>query len=47
MLLALDVGNTETTVGLFQGEQLAGHWRLTTTTARTPDRWAALCRPTW
>ncbi len=42
MLLALDVGNTETTVGLFQGEQLAGHWRLTTTTARTPDEWAAL-----
>ena len=42
MLLALDVGNTETTVGLFQGDQLAGHWRLTTTTARTPDEWAAL-----
>jgi type III pantothenate kinase len=42
MLLALDVGNSETTVGLFQGEQLAGHWRLTTTTARTPDEWAAL-----
>jgi type III pantothenate kinase len=42
MLLALDVGNTETTVGLFQGEQLVGHWRLTTTTARTPDEWAAL-----
>lgn len=42
MLLALDVGNTETTVGLFQGEQLVGHWRLTTTTARTPDEWSAL-----
>ena len=42
MLLTLDVGNTETTVGLFQGEQLAGHWRLTTTTSRTPDEWAAL-----
>ncbi len=42
MLLALDIGNTETTVGLFQGEQLLGHWRLTTTTARTPDEWGAL-----
>ena len=28
MLLALDVGNTETTLGLFQGERLAAHWRL-------------------
>lgn len=42
MLLALDIGNTETTVGLFQGEQLLGHWRLTTTVARTPDEWGAL-----
>jgi type III pantothenate kinase len=42
VLLALDVGNTETTVGLFQGEQLLGHWRLTTTAARTPDEWGAL-----
>ncbi len=40
MLLALDVGNTETTLGLFEGERLAGHWRLTTTAARTPDEWA-------
>lgn len=42
MLLALDVGNTETTVGLFQADRLADHWRLTTTTARTPDEWGAL-----
>ena len=42
MLLALDIGNTETTVGLFRDEQLLGHWRLTTTAARTPDEWAAL-----
>jgi len=42
MLLALDVGNTETTVGLFEGERLAGHWRLTTVTSRTPDEWAAV-----
>jgi type III pantothenate kinase len=41
MLLAIDVGNTETTVGLFAGEQLAGHWRLHTTPLRTPDEWGA------
>ena len=41
MLLALDIGNTETTVGLFTGEQLHGHWRLHTTPARTPDEWSA------
>jgi type III pantothenate kinase len=40
MLLALDVGNTETTLGLFEGDRLVGHWRLTTTSARTPDEWA-------
>ena len=41
MLLALDIGNTETTVGLFAGERLEGHWRLHTTPQRTPDEWAA------
>jgi type III pantothenate kinase len=42
MLLGFDLGNTETTVGLFAREELVGHWRLTTTAARTPDEWAAL-----
>ena len=41
MLLALDIGNTETTVGLFAGDRLEGHWRLHTTGQRTPDEWAA------
>lgn len=41
MLLALDVGNTETTVGLFRGERLEASWRLTTTPQRTPDEWAS------
>jgi type III pantothenate kinase len=41
MLLALDVGNTESTLGLFEGDRLVGHWRLTTTVTRTPDEWAA------
>jgi type III pantothenate kinase len=41
MLLAVDIGNTEITAGLFQGDRLDGHWRLTTVAERTPDEWAA------
>jgi type III pantothenate kinase len=41
MLLALDVGNTEITVGLFRGDTLSGHWRLTTIPDRTPDEWGS------
>lgn len=40
MLLTLDIGNTEVTVGLFAGDELRGHWRLTTSAERTPDEWA-------
>jgi type III pantothenate kinase len=36
-LLALDVGNTNTVVGLFKGDELRGHWRLTTHADRTAD----------
>jgi type III pantothenate kinase len=39
MLLALDIGNTEITVGLFNRDEIAGHWRLTTNPDRTPDEW--------
>jgi type III pantothenate kinase len=41
MLLALDVGNTEITVGLFAGDDLEAHWRLTTNPDRTPDEWGS------
>jgi type III pantothenate kinase len=41
MLLAFDIGNTETTVGLFAGERLEAHWRLHSTPHRTPDEWAS------
>lgn len=44
MILVFDVGNTETTVGLFDGEHLHSHWRLTTDPARTPDEIALLVR---
>ncbi len=42
MLLVLDIGNTEITLGLFADEQLVAHWRLTTVVSRTPDEWAAM-----
>lgn len=42
MLLVIDIGNTEITLGLFAGEQFAAHWRLTTVASRTPDEWAAI-----
>src|SRR5690349_11701726 len=41
MLLAININNTETKVGLFRGDNLEAHWRLTTTPQRTSDEWAA------
>ena len=37
MILVFDIGNTETTVGLFDGEAIHSHWRLVTDINRTPD----------
>ncbi len=39
MLLTIDVGNTNLTLGLYQGDQLAHHWRLATDDARMPDEY--------
>ncbi len=39
MLLALDVGNTNTVVGVFQGSELKAHWRLSTRRAGTSDEY--------
>lgn len=41
MLLAIDIGNTEITIGLFAGDRISSKWRLTTVHERTPDEWAA------
>ena len=35
MLLAVDVGNTQTVVGLYDDERLSDHWRLATERTRT------------
>ncbi|MEJ7789155.1 MAG: type III pantothenate kinase [Thermoleophilaceae bacterium] len=40
MLLAIDVGNTQTHVGLFRDEDLLEHWRFHTTRAATADELA-------
>ena len=42
MLLAIDVGNTQTALGLFDGESLAEHRRLATDASRTGDELGAL-----
>jgi type III pantothenate kinase len=40
MLLAIDVGNTQTLIGMFDGETLADHWRIATEPDRTSDELA-------
>jgi type III pantothenate kinase len=42
MLLAVDVGNTETVLGVFRDEELAWHWRLATVPERSADELALL-----
>jgi type III pantothenate kinase len=44
MLFAVDVGNTNLTLGVYLGEELIGHWRLKTDTAQTVDGWGVLFR---
>jgi type III pantothenate kinase len=44
MLLVIDIGNTNTSLGVFDGEKLAAHWRLTTVRSRTVDEWGVLAR---
>jgi type III pantothenate kinase len=44
MILAFDIGNTETAAALFEGEAVGPHWRLTTNVPRTPDEYVLLLR---
>ena len=43
-LLAIDVGNTQTVLGLFDGEELREHWRVATEHERTGDELGLLLR---
>jgi type III pantothenate kinase len=44
MLLAIDVGNTNTVLGVFRESDLAAHWRLTTARDQTVDEYGILTR---
>ncbi len=44
MLLALDVGNTNTVIGVFDGKALLTHWRLSTRREGTRDEYAMLIK---
>ncbi len=40
MLVAIDAGNTHTVVGLYEGDKLLDHWRISTNAERTSDEHA-------
>lgn len=44
MLLAIDVGNTHTVIGVYEGDQLLRHWRTKTDVERTADELGVLMR---
>lgn len=44
MLLTVDVGNTNTVLGVFQDKNLLAHWRLTTARGQTVDEYGILTR---
>ncbi|MGB2679203.1 MAG: type III pantothenate kinase [Candidatus Acidiferrum sp.] len=44
MLLTIDIGNTNTVLGVFRGEELIANWRLTTARAQTVDEYGVLTR---
>ncbi|MBA3781851.1 type III pantothenate kinase [Nocardioides sp. InS609-2] len=43
-LLAADIGNSYTVLGLLDGDEVACHWRVATDERRTSDEWAVLVR---
>jgi len=42
MLLTIDIGNTNTVLGVFEGEQVVEHWRIATDPVRTADELAVV-----
>ena len=44
LLLAVDVGNTNTVLGVFRGDELVANWRIQTVAGRTSDEIAVLVR---
>jgi type III pantothenate kinase len=44
VILVFDVGNSDTTIGLFNAEVVRGHWRIITGVARSADEYGVLIR---
>jgi len=44
MLLVIDVGNTNTVLGVYEGETLLHHWRVWTDREKTSDEYGILLR---
>ena len=44
MLLAIDIGNTNVTMGVFRDETLVATWRMATDAQKLPDEYALLIR---
>ena len=44
MLLVIDVGNTNTVLGVYEGQVLRAHWRLSTNRGQTADEYGILIR---
>ena len=45
MFLAIDIGNSQTSIGVFKKSELIQHFRITTVPSRTADEYAALWYP--
>lgn len=43
-LLAADIGNTHTVLGLLEADEVVAHWRVATDERRTADEWSVLVR---
>ncbi len=44
MLLAIDIGNTNTVIGLFTDREIASHWRIQTAAVATADELAVILK---
>ena len=44
MLLAIDVGNTQTAIGVFEGDEVVRQWRLSSGRERTKDEFSIMLR---
>lgn len=42
MLLCIDIGNTNTVLGIYDGEKLTAHWRISTDYHKMPDEYGLL-----